>query len=89
MLAKPQPPRIPLPKGRPGCVKSAVVHAIALAHYSIAPARSTSPCNKARQVLSCLPDLVFEQVVDELVDLDAFFFCLARQDAAHVVIGKR
>jgi len=31
MLAKPQPPRILLPKGWQGCVKSAVLYAIALA----------------------------------------------------------
>ena len=33
MFTKPQPPRIHLPKGWRGCVKSAVLHAIALAHY--------------------------------------------------------
>jgi transposase InsO family protein len=40
MLAKPQPPRILLPKGWQGCVKSAVLYAIALAHYSIVYARA-------------------------------------------------
>ena len=35
MLAKPKEPRIPLPKNWQGCVKSAVLHAIALAHYAI------------------------------------------------------
>ena len=40
MFAKPQPPRIPLPKGWQGCVKSAVLHAIALAHYAIVYARA-------------------------------------------------
>ena len=40
MLAKPQPPRIPLPKGWPGCVKSAVVHVISLVHYAIVYARA-------------------------------------------------
>jgi hypothetical protein len=35
MLAKPQPPQIHLPKGWQGCVKSAVLHTIALAHYAI------------------------------------------------------
>jgi len=40
MLAKLQPPRIPLPKGWPGCVKSAVVHVISLAHYAIVYARA-------------------------------------------------
>jgi transposase-like protein len=40
MLAKPQPPRISLPRGWPGCVKSAVVHFISLAHYAIVSARA-------------------------------------------------
>jgi hypothetical protein len=40
MLAKPQPPQLPLPKGWRGCVKSAVLHAIALAHYAIVYARA-------------------------------------------------
>ena len=40
MLAKPKEPRIPLPKGWQGCVKSAVLHAIALAHYTIVYARA-------------------------------------------------
>ncbi len=40
MLAKPEAPQIPLPKGWQGCVKSAVLHAIALAHYAIVYARA-------------------------------------------------
>ena len=40
MLAKPQPPRIDLPKGWQGCVKSAELHAIALVHYAIVHARA-------------------------------------------------
>ena len=40
MLAKPKEPRIPLPKSWQGCVKSAVLHAIALAHYAIVYARA-------------------------------------------------
>ena len=40
MLTKPQPPRIDLPKGWQGCVKSAVLHAIALAHYAIVYVRA-------------------------------------------------
>ena len=40
MLAIPEEPRIPLPKGWQGCVKSAVLHAIALAHYAIVYARA-------------------------------------------------
>jgi hypothetical protein len=35
MFANPQPPRIDLPKGSQDCVKSAVLHAIALAQYAI------------------------------------------------------
>ena len=40
MVAKPPPPRIDLPKGWQGCVKSAVLYAIALAHYTIVYARA-------------------------------------------------
>ena len=40
MLADPQPPRLHLPKGWQDCVKSAVLHAIALAHYAIVYARA-------------------------------------------------
>jgi hypothetical protein len=35
MLTNPQPLRIHLPEGWQDCVKSAVLHAIALAHYAI------------------------------------------------------
>ena len=40
MLADPQPPRLHLPKGWQDCVKSAALHAIALAHYAIVYARA-------------------------------------------------
>jgi len=40
MLTKPQPPRIHLPKGWQDCVKSAVLHVIALAHYAVVYARA-------------------------------------------------
>ena len=40
MLAYPQPPRIHLPKGWQDDVKSAVLRAIALAHYAIVYARA-------------------------------------------------
>jgi putative transposase len=40
MVAIPQPPRIDLPKSWQGCVRSAVLHAIALAHYAIVTARA-------------------------------------------------
>ena len=40
MLTMPQPPRIHLPRAWQGCVKSAVLYAIAMAHYSIVYARA-------------------------------------------------
>jgi len=40
VLTKLQPPRIHLPKGWQDCVKSAVLHTIALAHYAIVHARA-------------------------------------------------
>jgi transposase InsO family protein len=40
MFVEPQPPRIQLPKGWQGCVKSAVLYAIALSHYAIVYARA-------------------------------------------------
>jgi hypothetical protein len=40
ILAYPQPPRIYLPKGWQDCVKLAVLHGIALAHYAIVYARA-------------------------------------------------
>jgi hypothetical protein len=40
MPSNPQPPRIHLPKGWQDCVQSAVLHAIALAHYAIVFARA-------------------------------------------------
>ena len=40
MLANTQPPRLHLPKGWQDCIKSAVLHAIALAHYVIVYART-------------------------------------------------
>lgn len=40
ILIKPQPPQIVLPKGWQSGGKSAVIHAISLAHYAIASARA-------------------------------------------------
>jgi hypothetical protein len=40
MPTTPQPPQIHLPKGWQDCVTSAVLHAIALAHYAIVYARA-------------------------------------------------
>ena len=61
MLAKPQPPRIHLPKGWQGCVKSAVLHTIALAHYAIVYARAwaTDSIN-ARVRLAAENDRLYE-----------------------------
>jgi len=44
MLAKPKEPRIALPKGWQGCVRSAVLHAIALAHYAIVYGNASGSC---------------------------------------------
>lgn len=40
MAGSPPPPRIPLPKGWSRCVRSAVIHAISLAHFSLTSTRS-------------------------------------------------
>jgi len=40
MFTTGQQPRIHLPKGWHGCIKSAVLHAIALAHYTIVYTRA-------------------------------------------------
>jgi hypothetical protein len=40
MPSNPQPPRIHLPKGWQDSVQSAVLHAMALAHYAIVYARA-------------------------------------------------
>ena len=62
MLAKPQPPRIPLPKNWPGCVKSAVIHTIALAHYSIVYARAWAADSiNARVRLAAEKDRFYEE----------------------------
>ena len=40
MAGSPPPPRIPLPRGWPRRVRSAVIHAISLAHFSLTSTRS-------------------------------------------------
>ncbi len=62
MPTKPPPPQIPLPKGWQGCVKSAVLHAIALAHYTIvyAPAWAADSIN-ARVRLAAENDRLREE----------------------------
>ncbi len=62
MLAKPQPPRIPLPKGWRGCVKPAILHAIALAHYAIVYARAWAADSiNARVRLAAEKDRFYEE----------------------------
>jgi hypothetical protein len=62
MLAKPKEPRIPLPKNWQGCVKSAVLHAIALAHYAIVYARAWAADSiNARVRLSAENDRLHEE----------------------------
>jgi putative transposase len=62
MLAKPQPPRIHLPKGWQGCVKSAVLHTIALAHYAIVYARAWAADSiNARVRLAAENDRLYEE----------------------------
>ncbi len=62
MLAKPQPPRTPIPKGWQGCVKSAVLHAIALAHYAIVYARAWAADSiNARVRLAAEKDRFYEE----------------------------
>jgi len=61
MLTKPQPPRIHLPKGWQNCVNSAVLHAIALAHYAIVYARAwTADSINARVRLAAENDRLHE-----------------------------
>jgi hypothetical protein len=62
-LAKPKEPRIPLPKGWQGCVKSAVLHAIALVHYAIVYARAWTAADSinARVRLSAENDRLQEE----------------------------
>jgi len=62
MSTKSQPPRIPLPKGWQGCVKSAVLHVIALAHYAIVSARARAADSiNARVRLAAQNDRLHEE----------------------------
>ena len=57
-VCQPQPPGIHLPKGWQGCMKSAVLHAIGLAHYAYGAKNLTS-----RKILLSrnIMDNLFEQ----------------------------
>ena len=62
MFAKSKDPRIPLPKGWQDCVKTAVLHAIALAHYAIVYARAWAGDSiNARVRLSAENDRLHEE----------------------------
>ena len=61
MLTKLQPPQIHLPKGWQDCVKSAVLHTITLANYSIVYARARAADSiKARLRLAAENDRLHE-----------------------------
>ena len=62
MFAKSQPPRIPLPKGWQGCVKSAAIYAFSLAHYCIVYARARAADSiNARVRLAAQNDRLHEE----------------------------
>jgi transcriptional regulator with XRE-family HTH domain len=93
MLAKLKAPRIPLPKGWQGCVKSAVLHAIALAHYAIVYARAWAADSiNARVQLSAENDRLQEECAllrEELRIKDARTAQMAPQRRPHYPIHER
>jgi len=93
MLTKPEEPRIPLPKGWQGCVKSAVLHAIALAHYAIVYARAWAADSiNARVRLSAENDRLQEECAllrEELRIKDARTAQIAPQRRPHYPVHER
>lgn len=70
MLAKPQPPRVHHPKGWQGCVKPAVLHAIAPGLYATVYARAWAADNiNARVRLAAENDRLHEECVLLRVEL--------------------
>jgi len=62
MFTNSQPPRIPLPKGWQGCVKSAAIYAFSLAHYCIVYARARAADSiNARVRLAAQNDRLHEE----------------------------
>ena len=62
MPTKSQSTRISLPKGWQGCVKSAVLHVIALAHYAIVSVRArTADSVNARVRIAAQNDRLHEE----------------------------
>jgi hypothetical protein len=93
MLANPQPPRIDLPKGWQDCVKSAVLHAIVLAHYSIVYARAWAADSfNARVRLAAENDRLHEACVllrEELRIKDTRIAQIAPQRRPHYGLYER
>ena len=93
MLAKPKEPRIPLPKSWQGCVKSAVLHAIALAHYTIVYARAWAADSiNARVRLAAENDRLQEECAllrEELRIKDARTAQIAPQRRPHYPVHER
>jgi hypothetical protein len=87
MLANPQPPQIQLPRGWHGCVKSAVLYAIALAHYSIVYARAWAADSiNARVRLAAENDRLHEECAllrEEIRRKDARMAQIAPQRQRH------
>ncbi|MCP4896055.1 MAG: DDE-type integrase/transposase/recombinase [bacterium] len=87
MFTTPQQPGIPLPKGWQGYVKSAVLHAIALAHYAIVSARARAADSiNARVRLAAQNDRLHEECAllrEELRIKDARIAQIAPQRRPH------
>ncbi len=87
MFTNPQPPRIPLPKGWQGCVKSAAIYAFSLAHYCIVYARARAADSiNARVRLAAQNDRLHEECAllrEELRIKDARAAQIAPQRRPH------
>ncbi len=88
-----QPPRIHLPKGWQDCVQSAVLHAIALAHYAIVYARAWAADSiNARVRLAAENDRFHEECAllrEELRIKDARTGQIAPQRCSHYPVHER
>ena len=93
MLAKPKEPRIALPKGWQSCVRSAVLHAIALAHYAIVYARAWAADSINTQLrLSAEDDRLPEECAllrKELCIKDARTAQITPHGRPHYLVGSR
>ena len=93
MFTKPQPPRIPLPKGWQGCVKSAAIYVFSLAHYCIVYARARAADSiNARVRLAAQNDGLHEECAllrEELRIKDARTSQIAPQRRPHYGAHER